>query len=380
MILIVIYSIALWVNSRLLDRSDKEAQQHRDWLRITLASIGDGVIATDTTGRVTFLNSIAESLTGWNPQAAQGQPVETVFSLVNERTGKVGVCPIAEVLETGRTAGLTNHTALVSKEGERTSIENSAAPIKDGGGNLMGVVMVFRDVTEKRRAEAERKSAAEAVRASEAQYRILFSSMEEGFCTIEVLFDENQKPIDYRFLEINPAFEKQTGLGDARGKRMRELAPQLEQHWFDIYGKIALTGESARFENRAEALGRWYEVYAFRVGPPEQRRVGIIFSDITGRKVREDHIREAGERFRFLAESMPQKIFTAKPNGEIDYFNRQWMDFTGLTFEQIRDWGWLQFIHPDDVEENVRRWKEAIETGEPFYLEHRFRRTDGAYC
>jgi PAS domain S-box-containing protein len=97
---------------------------------------------------------------------------------------------------------------------------------------------------------------------------------------------------------------------------------------------------------------------------------------------REDALRDAEnahERFRFMAESMPQKIFTATPSGDIDYFNRQWMDFTGLSFDQIKDWGWTQFIHPDDVEENVREWKYSIETGEPTFSEHRFRRFDGMY-
>ncbi|MGI8820584.1 MAG: PAS domain-containing hybrid sensor histidine kinase/response regulator [Chthoniobacterales bacterium] len=102
-------------------------------------------------------------------------------------------------------------------------------------------------------------------------------------------------------------------------------------------------------------------------------------AEIIDRQLAEDALRESEERLRFMAESMPQKIFTAKPNGEIDYFNRQWMEFTGLAFEQIRDWGWLQFIHLDDVEENVRRWKHSIETGEYFELEHRCRRHDGLY-
>jgi PAS domain S-box-containing protein len=145
-------------------------------------------------------------------------------------------------------------------------------------------------------ARQHREWAEKAVQASEEQYQMLFNSMEEGFCTIEVIFDENDKPVDYRFLEINPAFEKQTGLKDAKGKLMRELAPDHEQHWFDIYGKIALTGESARFENRAEALHRWYEVYAFRVGASEDRRVGIVFSDITDRKRREEEMRFAKEQ------------------------------------------------------------------------------------
>jgi PAS domain S-box-containing protein len=88
---------------------------------------------------------------------------------------------------------------------------------------------------------------------------------------------------------------------------------------------------------------------------------------------------EERARFHFMAESMPQKIFTAKPNGDVDYLNKQWFEFTGLSFEQIRDWGWTQFIHPDDVEENVRAWRHSIGTGEPFDFEHRFRRADGKY-
>jgi PAS domain S-box-containing protein len=101
--------------------------------------------------------------------------------------------------------------------------------------------------------------------------------------------------------------------------------------------------------------------------------------EITERKQAEESLRAAGERFRFMAESMPQKIFTARANGEVDYFNQQWMEFTGLTFEQIKDWGWKQFIHPDDVEENIHRWQHSIDTGEPFEFEHRFRRSDGVY-
>ncbi|MGH9972124.1 MAG: PAS domain-containing hybrid sensor histidine kinase/response regulator [Pyrinomonadaceae bacterium] len=103
------------------------------------------------------------------------------------------------------------------------------------------------------------------------------------------------------------------------------------------------------------------------------------FDDISELKRAQEALRESAERFRFMAESMPQKIFTAKPSGDVDYFNAQWLEFTGLTFEQIRDWGWTQFIHPDDVGENIRRWKYSIETGDYFQLEHRFRRKDGTY-
>jgi len=137
-----------------------------------------------------------------------------------------------------------------------------------------------RDVTELRQAE-------QALRSSEVRYRTLFSSIDEGFCIIEMIFDEQDKPVDYRFLEINPSFEKQTGIRDALGKRMREIAPQHEEHWFEIYGRIAVTGEAARFQNRAEALHRWYDVYAFRFGEPKNLQVAILFSDITERKATE---------------------------------------------------------------------------------------------
>jgi signal transduction histidine kinase/CheY-like chemotaxis protein len=108
--------------------------------------------------------------------------------------------------------------------------------------------------------------------------------MDEGYCVVEMIFDQENDPIDYRFLEVNPVFERQTGIKDARGRRMREIAPGHEQHWFDIYGRIALTGETLRFEKPAAALHRYYEVCAFRVGAPELRHVGIVFNDITERK------------------------------------------------------------------------------------------------
>jgi two-component system cell cycle sensor histidine kinase/response regulator CckA len=117
---------------------------------------------------------------------------------------------------------------------------------------------------------------------------LLFNAIDEGFCIVEVIFDEDEKPIDYCFLEINAAFEKQTGLIDAQGKRMRELVPEHEEYWFEVYGKIALTGRPARFVNRAEQLHRWYDVYAFRVGEPEDRRVGILFRDISERRQAEE--------------------------------------------------------------------------------------------
>jgi len=133
---------------------------------------------------------------------------------------------------------------------------------------------------------SERKRAEERLRASEERYRTLFTSMDEGFCVIEVLFDpaDPGRAVDYRFLEVNPAFEAQSGMRDVVGRRMREFVPSIEGHWLANYGRVALTGEPVRFANEYKTLDRWFDVYAFRVGPPDGRRVAVLFTDITARR------------------------------------------------------------------------------------------------
>ena len=120
---------------------------------------------------------------------------------------------------------------------------------------------------------------------SENRYRLLFDSIDAGFCVIEMLFGPDGAPRDYRFLEVNAAFGQNTGLADAEGRLMRDLAPDHEQHWFDTYGAVATTGEAIRFELPAEALGgRWYDVHAFPVDDPQLKRIGILFNDVTSQK------------------------------------------------------------------------------------------------
>jgi PAS domain S-box-containing protein len=160
-------------------------------------------------------------------------------------------------------------------------------------------IALVEEVAERTWAAVERAHAEEALRESEDQYRTLFSSIDEGFCTIEVIFDERGTAVDYRFLETNRAFERQTGLDNATGKTVRELAPEHEEFWFEIYGRIARTGEAMRFEHEAAALGRFYDVYAFRIGEPKENRVAVIFNDVLARKLAE----EERERLRALEAS-----------------------------------------------------------------------------
>jgi len=169
----------------------------------------------------------------------------------------------------------------------------------------------------------------EEQRVREKYYSTLFDAVDEGFCIAEVIFDENEKPIDYRFLVINPSFEKQTGLTNAIGKRMRKLAPKHEKYWFEIFGKIAKTGQPERFENYAEQLHRWYDVYAFRIGQPENRQVAILFNDITRRKQIEEALRLEKENFRHSLDDSPLGVCIATMEGNTIYANKTLLNFYG---------------------------------------------------
>ena len=135
-----------------LAESEKTLRQNQELLRVTLGSIGDAVLATDAEGRIAFLNPVAAALTGWNADEAQGRPAQEVFRIVNEKTGAAAEDIFAHVLKEKRAAELANHTALVAKNGAVTPIEDSAAPIRNTAGEVIGVVLVFRDVTVRRRA------------------------------------------------------------------------------------------------------------------------------------------------------------------------------------------------------------------------------------
>jgi PAS domain S-box-containing protein len=136
-----------------LERKSAELAEQREFFHVTLASIGDAVITTDTEAKITFLNPVAEAMTGWKSEEAIGQPLESVFKIVNEQTGEPAPSPVARVLAEGIVIALTHHTALIARDGSETAIGDSAAPIRDAGGNITGVVMVFHDQAEQRRSD-----------------------------------------------------------------------------------------------------------------------------------------------------------------------------------------------------------------------------------
>jgi PAS domain S-box-containing protein len=166
-------------------RSEELVRQQREWFHVTLSSIGDAVIATDIHGRVEFLNGAAELLTGWKLADAKGLPMSEIFFILNEYTRAKTENPVDRVLQEGCVVGLANHTVLVSKDGTERPIEDSAAPIRGSSGELIGVVLVFHDVSERKKSEAELK-------ASERRFRLWteLNVIATGVSDLEGLFLE----------------------------------------------------------------------------------------------------------------------------------------------------------------------------------------------
>src|SRR5262249_8750642 len=138
------------------ERTAEELRQQREWLEVTLYGIGDGVIATDAQGRVNLLNPVAQVLTGWRQEDAVGRHVTEVFRILNEQTRQPAPNPIDRVLREGVVVGLANHTVLLACDGTERPIDDSGGPIRNSQGAVIGAVLIFRDVSERRRIEAER--------------------------------------------------------------------------------------------------------------------------------------------------------------------------------------------------------------------------------
>jgi PAS domain S-box-containing protein len=191
-----------------------------------------------------------------------------------------------------------------------------AVPITKAGAYLGGVCIqsavprawtpaelrLIEEVAERTWNAVERARAKTERRESEIKYRTLFDSVDEGFCVVELCFDAADKPVDYVFIEANPVVEAQTGQGSLIGRRISEVAPNMERFWLETFGKVALTGKAERFEHRSITYNRWYSVYAFPVGAPELRRIAILSQEITQRKAMEAAMRAREEQQSFLLE------------------------------------------------------------------------------
>ncbi|HET6431358.1 PAS domain S-box protein [Dyella sp.] len=239
----------------------------------------------------------------------------------------------------------------------------------DGSKRYLGVVF---DIT-------DRKLSEQAFASSEMRWRELFGQMREGFAIGEAIRDAHGQVTDIRFIELNPAFEAQTGLSvnDTLGRSMRDLNPDVSGDTIARYAAVLDSGQAAQFEVQARRLGeRWFEVRVRAIGDD---RFVALFMDITARHEAEQAIRDSEESLRSIAQSMPNLVWTARPDGQVEWFNDRAYIYSGARLNSLEGSGWQALIHPDEMARVASAWRLALEHADVYETECRLRRADGAY-
>lgn len=218
---------------------------------------------------------------------------------------------------------------------------------RNADASVHSILNVIQNITEKEEAELKiLKLKDEVAYHAKEQYRTLFNSMDQGYCIIQMLY-ENGKAVNWRFLEVNPAFERHNGLMNARGRTIRELTPNIEEKWIEIYDRVAQTGENIRFEEGSDALGRDFDLFAYRIGNPADKKVAVLFTDVTERRRSDRALRESEARLTALVSAVPTAISLIDIEGRIIYSNKEMQHYVpfgkiasteGGAFENWQAW------------------------------------------
>lgn len=475
-----------------------------EWFSTTLNSIGDAVVATDFSGRVTFMNGVAEKITGWTLSEARGRPLERIFVIMNETTRIPVANPVQKVLTSGKIQGLANHTILIARDGSELPIDDSAAPITDDEGHITGVVLVFHDVREKRESEnalaASEEFSRRVIESSPDCLKVLdldarLMSMNESGrrlmgiddfaphvgrdwlefwsedvrgtvskalekakqgevanfqcssptlkgvdkwweVTLSPILDAERKPqrllsvsrditervqanaererllaesdrerriyhaalsntpdlvyvfdLDHRFIYANEALLSMWGKSwdEAIGKNCLELGYEswhAEMHDREIEqvvatrrpirGEVPFTGTNGR------------RIYDYIFTPVIQadgsvQAVAGTTRDVTERKRAEDELKVSEQRFRMTADNAPVLIWLAGTDKLCYWFNKPWLEFTGRSMNQEFGDGWVEGIHPDDVDRCMAIYHSSFDARRPFKIDYRLRHRSGQY-
>jgi PAS domain S-box-containing protein len=349
---------------------DKE----RERLRVTLQSIGDGVITTDAAGLVTFLNPVAEALTGWSERdGACGQPLTTVFNIIHEQTRCPAENPAARAMNERRVVGLAHRTILTARDGSERPIADSAAPIRDSDGSMAGVVLVFRDVTDQRRVEL-----------ADQKHREILTLVHQigkiGHWEWNAQTDQNVWSPEIEALYGLPPGGFEGGYQgwakllhpDDLPKAEADVRRALETgQYFTEFRVIWPDGSVHWLETRAKM---------FKDDRGKPLRMTGVNMDITDRKRQEEALLASEQRWRTMAEALPNLVWTDLPDGQCDWLSSQWGKYTGIPEQELLGLRWLEtVIHPDDRQRTLRCWVAACADQADYDLEYRIRRHDGEY-
>jgi PAS domain S-box-containing protein len=329
-------------------------RQRGEQLRITLSSIGDAVVTTDADGRITSLNPVAEALTGWARAEAVGQSLDAVFRIVNEQTRQRVENPATRAMREGATVGLANHTLLIARDGKEYTIDDSAAPIRDELGNLVGCVLVFRDVTERRRTER-------ASRENEARFTRFMEHL-PGLAWI--------KDGQGRYVFANGEAERVFGVPRERlyGKTDDEVfSPEVAKQFRENDQQALRAGKNVQALEALQhddGVVHHSIVNKFPIPGPDGASplVGGIAIDITERKQAEEALHQSEERYSSLLKAITSIVWTTDAAGRFVAPQPSWNAYTGQTWEESRGFGWANALHTEDRERVVQLWKLACQS------------------
>ena len=341
--------------------------ESREQLETTLRSIGDAVIATDAAGRVELMNPVAERLTGWRVTEALGKPLGEVFNIVSEETRATVESPVSRVLREKKVIGLANHTALIARDGTERPIADSGAPISDAAGRIQGVVLVFRDQTEERAAQA-------AVAASEAQYRGIVENSFEGIWTLDAA---------NRITFMNPRMAQLLGGSPDLfvGRSIFDLLHPEDTK--DAEGRLAqrragVAGVHDRRFRKVNGAYIWCQVSAFPRLDDAGTCLGItsMAMDVTERHQAQAELAESETRYRRIVENSFEGIWTLGGNDRVSFVNGRMAAMLGGTADQILGRHILDFIHEEDHADALGKMSER-RAGKAALHDRRFRTLSG---
>jgi PAS domain S-box-containing protein len=349
-------------------RAEQALRESEERFRGTFENAAVGIAHTHPSGRFLRVNEKFCTVVGY-PREELLQRTYQDITHPDDLTASIEVSAAAL---RGESPGLPLEKRYLRKDGSLVWVELSASLQRNAAGNPDYLIAIVQDVSQRKRLE-------EALRESEERFRGTFENAAVGIAHADP---------EGRWLRFNEKFC--AIVGHSREELLQrtyqdithpdDLAASIDATAALFRGEFPNFGLEKRFV-RKDGSPVWAQVFISlqrdAAGVPAYD-IGI-FHDITERKRLEEALRASEERYRFLIRSIPQKIFTANADGEVDYLNQQWTEFTGRSFDQLIGWGWTQIIHPEDVEENVRRSQHSIDTGEPFQVEHRVRRADGVY-
>lgn len=324
--------------------------------QVTLNSIGDAVISTDAGGKINFMNQIAEDLTGWKYNDAIGKPLESVFNIINENTRQSVENPVKKVINEGKIVGLANHTLLISKNGKEIPIADSGAPIKNNEGDILGVVLVFRDQTEER---LKRK----LIEKSEANLNALINNRTEAIWSL----DKNYNLIICNDFFKNAFFNAYNCELKIGINLVEILTPELREFWKPKYDE-ALSGKKVTFEFSEIILGKRH-YFAVYLNPiiinNEITGVTALSTDITELKELQINLKESEEKYRTISDLVSDYVFSTNVSedgkAEIDWVAGNFEEITGYALEEYKKaGGWVAHLHADSVLQDQEDMKKLL--------------------